>query len=66
MQRWLPWPTFLHSPAQFILLGNAGGITVYGQSSATLGRSLQDSKEMAALEVGGEAGGGVGQRTYCA
>lgn len=42
-----PFTSPVHPP------GNTGGITVYGQSSATLGRSLQDSKEVAALEGGG-------------
>lgn len=41
-----PFASPVHPP------GNTGGITVHGQSSATLGRSLQDSKEMAALEGG--------------
>lgn len=39
MQPWLLWPTFFssaHPP------GSSGGKTAYGQSSATLGRSLQD------------------------
>lgn len=57
MRWWLLWPTFLHSPASPPSWEH-WGYTVCGQSSTTLGWSLQDSKEMVTLERGEKAEGG--------
>lgn len=57
MRWWLLWPTFLHSPASPPSWEH-WGFTVCGQSPATLGWSLQDSREMATLERGEKAEGG--------